>query len=255
MPIIRSARGPIYFAHVPKCGGTAVQDYLHDRFGVLAFEDRQFLSVPPHRRWSRTSPQHIDAASLARLFPEDFFAASFGIVRHPVSRIVSAYHFQLEVEHTVSRNVSFTEWLETIAETREEDPFQSDNHVRPMTEIIPEGAQVFHLEHGLDAMVPWLDAVEGAQNGPRFVGRSNVRKGGKDNKVTPSPADMALIEEIYAADFTRFGYTPGEKMPSAAPIPLSPEAEAARDAARAAAARPSARLSRALKSKLGKLRG
>ena len=157
MPIFRAGEKLVYYAHVPKCGGSAVGWYLDERFGPLAFTDRRHTAQPAAARWSRTSPQHIDRGSLARLFPQGFFDAVFTIVRHPVARIVSAYHFQLEVEASIPQDTGFSDWLADLEEQLEEDPFAFDNHVRPMSDIVPEGAQVFHMEHGLDALVGWFD--------------------------------------------------------------------------------------------------
>ena len=108
MPIFRANDKLALYAHVPKCGGSAVSWYLTERFGLLAFHDNQFTRHDPRGVWSRTSPQHIDRVSLGRLFPEGFFDACFTIVRHPVDRIVSAYHFQLEVENCIPGNLPFT---------------------------------------------------------------------------------------------------------------------------------------------------
>lgn len=233
MPIIRAGTRLVFYAHVPKCGGSAVQDYLHARFGSLAFEDRQHLAQPETHRWTATSPQHVDVASLNRLFPEGFFDAAFTIVRHPVARLVSAYHFQLEVERTIAPETGFSAWLDHIAQARETTPFAYDNHIRPMTELVPDGAQVFHLEHGLDALVPWLDMITGDNVGPRAVGRSNERGahgGGGGARVVPTPEDLARIEALHGADLTRFGYEIDSRAPlSPAPV-LSPKAIAARDA-------------------------
>jgi hypothetical protein len=94
MPIFKAGGKLVYYAHVPKCGGSAVGWYLTERFGPIAFEDRNHTRHDAKTQWSRTSPQHIDRVSLGRLFPEGFFDAAFTIVRHPVARLVSAYHFQ-----------------------------------------------------------------------------------------------------------------------------------------------------------------
>ena len=209
MPIIRASNKLIYFAHVPKCGGSAVEDYLRERFGALAFEDRQFLSVPEQRRWTRTSPQHIDIAARDRLFPAGFFDHSFAVVRHPVDRIVSAYHFQLEVERTIPVNVSFGDWLFKVSEELEDRPSIYDNHLRPMADIVPVDAVVFRLENGLDALVPWFDDVTGEKTGPRAVGVTNKRGERvevKSEKVVPTKAELAFIEKMYERDFERFGY-------------------------------------------------
>ena len=170
MPIFKAGGKLVLYAHVPKCGGSAVAWYLAQRFGPIAFHDNFHTRHDPRTLWSKTSPQHIDRGSLARLFPDGFFDAAFTIVRHPVARLVSAYHFQLEVEKSVPLTTGFSEWLEDLAELRSENPFAFDNHVRPMTEIVPDGATVFHMEHGLDALVPWFDALTGAASAPRASG-------------------------------------------------------------------------------------
>lgn len=233
MPILRAGGRLVYYAHVPKCAGSALEHYLEARFGPLGFLDARHTAIPKDRRWSRTSPQHVDAETLGRLFPPGFFDATFAVVRHPEARIVSAFHFQREVEATISLNVSFGEWLEDLLDAREEDPFLHDNHTRPMAEIVPDGATVFHLEHGLDAIIPWFDAFTGDEAGPRAIPKVNERgahaKTGADIALTE--ADRIRIAEIFAVDFARFGYIPGEKTPKATAPALSPEFIAERDAA------------------------
>ncbi len=225
MPIVKTGSKLIYYAHVPKCGGSAVQDYLSARFGPLAFEDRRHTGHSERDLWSRTSPQHIDKRSLSRLFPPAFFDAQFTIVRHPVARIVSAYHFQLEVESRISKQTKFHDWLLELEEGLSENPFLFDNHVRPMSDIVPEGAKVFYLEHGLDALVPFFDDIVGDRATPRSVGHTNKRgdfaKTAGD-KVAPTEEDMKIISSIYAEDFERFGYAIGDKKPLAGKPYLSP---------------------------------
>lgn len=241
MPIVRAGPQLIYYAHVPKCGGSAVETYLAERFGAVAFVDARHHFVPPERRWSRTSPQHVHLEVLDRLFPKGFFDHSFTVVRHPVARIVSAYHFQLEIEQAPSANIGFSYWLEMLTETMAEDPFVYDNHTRPMVDLVPEGAEVFHLEHGLDALVPWFDRLTGAKAGPRAVRKVNERKRrGGGTKVQPGKADLDLIGRIYAADFERFGYEIGSKAPRTPAPELSAEFLAERDSALARTTGPAA---------------
>ena len=233
MPILKTAGKLIYYAHVPKCAGSSLERYLEARFGELAFLDSKFTAQPRAARWSKTSPQHINAEALERLFPHGFFDAAFTVVRHPEARIVSAFHFQREVEQTISMNTPFGEWLEDLLDAREEDPYLHDNHTRPMAEIVPAGAQVFHLEHGLDAIIPWFDALMGDEAGPRAIAKVNERgaytKTGNDVALTDE--DRAHIGEIFAADYARFGYTPDQKAPKAPAPELSAEFLAERDAA------------------------
>jgi len=226
MPIFRSGPILVYYAHVPKCGGSAVETYLAKRFDRAAFFNVHHHALPEAQRWTKTSPQHVDTDALDMLFPGDFFDAAFTIVRHPVSRLVSAYHFQTEVERTIPAGRSFGDWLEDIPAILAQDRFAFDNHVRPMTELVPAGADVFHLEHGLDGLVAWCDELLGRSDGPRRVPHANRRSAhGRTTtaRVVPTAAQTARIAEIYAADFDRFGYRPDEPMP-AAPAPAPPAA-------------------------------
>ena len=233
MPILKAAGQLIYYAHVPKCAGSSLEHYLEARFGDLAFLDGQYMKQPRDQRWNKTSPQHINTEALDRLFPAGFFDASFTVVRHPEARIISAFHFQREVEGTISQNVPFGEWLEDLMDAREEEPYLHDNHTRPMADIVPDGAKVFHLEHGLDAIIPWFDALTGNTDGPRAIAKVNERgaygKTGKDVALTDD--DRARIAEVFAEDYTRFGYAPGEKAPQAPAPELSADFIAERDAA------------------------
>jgi hypothetical protein len=230
MPFFKTAGKLVYYAHVPKCGGSAVGDYMRQRFGDLAFNDTQYLSQPEARRWTRTSPQHVDAQTLERLIPLHFFDACFTIVRHPVARAVSTYHFQAEVEGLVAAGTSFSDWLSTLPDLLARQPFAADNHIRPMAQIVPEGATVFHLEHGLDPLVAWFDALTGNTDGPREIEERNTRGAHvrvSGQKAEPSPADLDLIARLYAVDFARFGYDPASRKPLRDAPPTDPAAIAA----------------------------
>ena len=255
MPVFRHGAEWSYFAHVPKCGGTSVERYLMGRFGQIGFYDKT-VSLRRDTAWSRTSPQHMDWATLQTLLPPEFFAAVFAVVRHPVARAVSAYHFQIEVERTLAAETGFSDWLRTQARAFEADPFIMDNHFRPQVDFLPaEGCAVFHLEHGLEALIPYLDRLAGDEAGPRAIERANSRDDGKRRKsadpVAPTPEDLALMQEIYGADFARFGYAIDRPLPAAARPEVAVEILAARDAGQAAAGRTIGRLTSRIRRGLG----
>lgn len=257
MPIVRLAGKLVYFAHIPKCAGSSVEDYLAARFGPLALLDRAYLSVPEPARWPRTSPQHVDAAALARLFPPDFFAAAFTVVRHPLARALSAWRYQAEVEGTT--DAGFGAWLAAEAGGA---LFRFDNHALPQTAFLPEGVdcKIFHLEHGLDAVIPWLDELAGDTGGPRAMdhvlpGKGPAARPAPGPAYTPTEAEVARVAEIYAADFKAFGYVPGQKAPVADAPALSAAFQAANARAKARAATPFGRLSARLSRRLRRMRG
>lgn len=235
MPILRVDKTLIYFAHVPKCGGSSVELYLEARFGDVAFADRHFLKQPAEGRWSKTSPQHITLDIRDRLFPAGFFDHCFSIVRHPVGRVVSAYHFQRDMEGSIAESVTFSDWLEDIPERLAAEPFAFDNHIRPMADFVPEDADLFYLEHGIDALIMWFDEVTGVQAEPRALPWHNAQADRKTERVTPSEYDLKRIAEIYAADFERFPYALDDPKPQVAAPVLTAEVVAARDAERAKA--------------------
>ena len=122
MPIFKTVNKVIFFAHVPKCGGSSVEAYLKTRFGSLAFIDQDFYLLPSSRQWTRSSAQHIAINKLDRLFPADFFDASFAVVRHPVDRLVSEYHFQRDQLRKISQSESFSTWLAAFEHALKDDP-------------------------------------------------------------------------------------------------------------------------------------
>ncbi len=211
MPIARISGLLIYFAHVPKCAGSAIERYLIQRFGPLAMRDPRFTLDGP--RWSKSSPQHIDVQALRRLFPEGFLDGGFAVVRHPVDRLRSLFLFQRDAEETIPKDMTLRDWLDALPTHWQADPFYLDNHPRPMDALVPKDCTVFRLEDGLQAVVQWLDEVAGADDGPREIASVNsyVEKvehaGGTIGPAPVIAADcLERISEIYAADFERFGY-------------------------------------------------
>jgi hypothetical protein len=222
MPIFNTVAGPVLFAHVPKCAGTSVERFLEEAFGPLAFCDSQFASLPQRQRWTRTSPQHADAESLQRLFPPGFLRASFAVVRHPVPRMVSVFRFQRDVEGTIPKDTPFEDWLDRRLAARP-GSYAFDNHVRPMTDMVPMDAAVFRLEDGWDAVIDWLQALcPPGQTLPRTMPERNVLEkrlawaGLTGAPVHPGPEAIARITGLCAGDFKRFGYVPGEFAPKPA---------------------------------------
>lgn len=165
MPITRVNDKLIYFAHIPRCAGCGIENYLRKRFGPVAFLDRRFLAVPQEERWTKSSPQHMTRDAMERLFPEAFFDASFAVVRDPADRLRSVFLRQRDIEQTLPADTDFQSWLSTLPLSY----FELDNHTRPMLDFLPKGCRIFWLEDGLEPLVAWLDALAGDTNGPRRI--------------------------------------------------------------------------------------
>ncbi|MEL6377755.1 MAG: sulfotransferase family 2 domain-containing protein [Pseudomonadota bacterium] len=118
--------------------------------------------------------------------------------------------------------MSFDDWVSLYARKGTRNAHYFDNHTRPMTEIVPEGATIFKLEEGTKAVVDWLDKLAGDTGGARELPKSN-----ETEKVILQPGKSwkrkikRLIEtkvpnlderycqkiyDIYRIDYDRFGY-------------------------------------------------
>ncbi len=73
----------IFFAHVPKTGGSSVEDYLARRFGPLCIIDRNKRSGVAGTGLIVPST-HLAAEDLAELLPHDL-TYSFAVVRDPLT--------------------------------------------------------------------------------------------------------------------------------------------------------------------------
>ncbi|MEO0679256.1 MAG: sulfotransferase family 2 domain-containing protein [Pseudomonadota bacterium] len=234
MPLAHAPDGrAIYFAHVPKAGGSSVEDRLEARFGPLQLLDR---AHEPRRRARATaepvSPQHMPGAEAARRLPQvaSGRAWRFAVVRDPLRRLLSAHRFQF---HGMGREdparrpppwrarfarLGLTPWLALSLAATRLDPGYLDGHLRPQVDFLPPdppGAapcETFRLEDGLQAVEARLDALFGP--GPAG-GMGHALRAGKRDGPTPSRTDLRLILRAHGADYDRFGYARPD--PAAAP--------------------------------------
>lgn len=210
MPLFRIDRELHFFAHVPKCAGASVEVYLRKRFGKIAFANSQYYNVPPAHRWTKSSPQHVDREALGLLIPRDWIKSSFAVVRHPVTRLRSAFDYQLTGEKAVPEGTDINDWFLDWVAKRDEMPFRYDNHPRPAADLVPYGATVFRLEDGLDGVVTHLDGLAGNSDGPREMSHENKSRGGVSYAAGQAPLStevLDVIADVYAEDFRRFGYS------------------------------------------------
>ena len=203
MPIFRIKNKIIYYAHVPKAGGSSIADFFNDLGACSAFTFGEQWRQKPRDRWSSTSPQHIDAKSLSDLFPDNFFDACFTVVRHPEDRIISEYKFRAG-RSKIHASLPFNDWLHIVMAASRANPFAFDGHIRPQTDFIPDNCKIFKLEDGLDKLNVWLsDAVDMELPGQRFTHHSNKSQ---NIKVEPDNASRELINAFYSSDFDRLNY-------------------------------------------------
>ena len=201
MPIIRFEKSIFYYCHIPKCAGTAVEDYLMQSNCKIAFLDRSYLAPKAGlRKWCHSSPQHINGEFIDQLFPQDFFDGVFAIVRDPIERFKSAYSYAM-------RNSPFppTKSINEFALDALPKNFKRigwyDNHFLPQTFFIParRDCKLFSLsDNGITSLKKYIetDIVQSSlkQEIP-FKNRSGIKPPEINQKTTE------IVHDIYSSDF------------------------------------------------------
>lgn len=204
MPLFIPRHGPrILYAHVPKTAGTSVTLYLERRFGPPLMTNRtsrEAMGDVYRRRGFITPPGHFSAEDLVE-FINDEVDFCFATVRDPLTRIISEYGFQMK---TARHGLKFSTWLRVMLGAARREPRIYANHLRPQTDMVPDRAEVFRLEDGLERFVERLDAITG-ERVPYSIdelNESSVPAG----SLKLHRQDIDLITRFYAVDYDRFGY-------------------------------------------------
>jgi hypothetical protein len=211
MPLARIGSVLLYFAHIPKTGGSSVEAYLRQKGPLAGLQSRT-------HGWSRTTFQHAHRTVFADLFREGFCDAGFTIVRDPIARLASAYRMRVSLGDThgparrlprpVRRLVQAAlpeprsplpvdAWVPRVFSAYARNPYLHDNHIRPQAEFVDPSHRVFRFEAGLDPVFDWIDAVTGTQPAPE---RPHHRRS-EPVPVEASEATEASIRAFYAADY------------------------------------------------------
>lgn len=218
MPIYRANGNVIYFAHIPKCGGSSVEAMMGRAFGAPAFLRKGFRPRPTE--WTASSPQHVAAADLAKLFPASFFDASVALVRNPVARLASAFRFQRDAERRIAKDATFGSWLQSIFASPDRRAEEFDNHTCSQLAFLPEGTKVFRIEDQLEDFTTFLQKfLPGDAPTLSLPHKNRARKAAP---VDITADDTALIERACADEFEAFGYPVTEPVAPTAPAVVPP---------------------------------
>ncbi len=203
MPIFR-ANGELHiFLHVPKCAGTTIEAHLSARFGQLGL-----IGMGPGRD---VSLQHLTWDEIVSIFPQAWITESFAVVRHPVSRFVSAYNMRItQGKPPFPREISITDFLDWTECRLPKVPSLLDNHLRPQVDFVGPDTKIFRLEDGLDAVLAYLDEVCGSWPDAPPLGHVDFRDPAIeclfDSKSDLPAGVVERVAKLYAKDYEYFGY-------------------------------------------------
>lgn len=206
MPIFRRDDKNILFVHAPKTGGTSVERAFADSNYKTLYRDPR-VGPASANQLRRCSPQHMHASTLQQLLRVDRFDVVFMLVRDPVARFRSEYAMQNSQDlstdaHAVDR------WADEAFRAYAQDSFVFDNHLRPQSEFYLPGCLVYRLEEGMAGVLTDLNDrfdLGLDPDVPRVMDRKDAT-GISSSDVVLSPHLDRRVREIYADDFSRFGY-------------------------------------------------
>jgi hypothetical protein len=208
MPAIIDNNFSILFVHIPKTGGTSIEDYLQRRFGSISLSDPNwFYKTSCFFKTNniidtafKVSPQHLTISDIDILNLKKWNFC-FSIVRNPLDRIISEFKFQntLNIELT---KLGFSHWLKLTLPLAKRIPTLYDNHIRPQVDFISSNCKIFKYEDGLIEVIKKIDELtQNTSNLPLFhmMRSENLELNIKDS-------DVKLIKKFYEKDYDYFKY-------------------------------------------------
>src|ERR1700722_5127549 len=127
MPVFQKNNVSILFVHIPKAGGTRVENFFRQLgWKVSLFDGGQVK--PSLNTVSWCSPQHFHATILKNIFNINRFEYCFAIVRNPIDRIKSEVRWRKAYFNPA---IEPEQWIENALLSYGSNPFIHDNHIRP----------------------------------------------------------------------------------------------------------------------------
>ena len=195
MPLYRHKDRAILLVHIPKTGGSSIEEMLVEA-GAL-----QALKFHKRFDYSACTPQHMHWEVLSRWVPNSFYNFSLTIVRNPFDRLASEYAWRTHLSGEPIE--AFNAWVRTALKRYQQNPYIHDNHIRPQVEFVGPKVKVFKLEDGLNPAAKMAFRRLGiTYRKPKLP---HVRKSAHEILEI----EQSLLEQIrafYAEDFVTFGY-------------------------------------------------
>jgi len=197
MPIFERDSKKILFVHIPKTGGTTIEDIFS------AHSSMTFYSLNPSPSL-KVCPQHLTFSDLRILLGRDYWNQAFSIIRDPYERMESEFYFRTENQYKkFGRRPDFSAWLIDCINSVRKNPFLLDNHFRPQTDFIDSEVTIFRLEDGLDIVVDEVSKLLGIQK----ISEPERKNVSEKRLLEWSLDALNCINDYYHYDFEELGYS------------------------------------------------
>ena len=199
MPLFTKADRSALYIHVPKTGGTSIEQFfIANGFAADYLDTGGTKSLNPFRR---CPPQHMHAEQLLAILRPARCGYIFATVREPLGRVISEYRMRARGHAEFPR---LPAWLDQSLKRYADEPFILDNHLRPQVQFMIPGCEVFRQEDGFGAEL--VDRFE-RQMQTQFERRTFAHNK-PPKQVDVPPEDIAAIRrrvrDFYWEDYAAF---------------------------------------------------
>lgn len=208
MPYYKGKEGNMLFVHIPKTGGTSIENYLKKKYTQSLYSGIG-NNLIPDEKCKLYSLQHQTLSDLIKYkdilkidLTNDLFI--FSVVRNPYTRIVSDLFFQSKFKKRINANTTKEEVNILLKEYFTLEGLSVlDNHDRPQYEflmndndIINPRVKIFKTENLTDGLINhgWVD----------YKKPNNVSKLDYFNFLNED--SISMINDRYIKDFELFNY-------------------------------------------------
>lgn len=200
MPFIEIGSSKILFVHIPRTGGTTIEQWLRMQSKLRLFT----YGIPPSMR---ITPQHLTRNDLEDILGSEFFHYKFALVRNPFHRIESEYKLHALRGHQgfYGGFTGFTTWLEANLDAVSNNRHHGDNHFRPQTDFLGDDVEVFKFENGIESAIRLVASRFGLALPPEDVKKYNTEA--YPNEIVWDSVSRERVRDYYRLDFELLGYS------------------------------------------------
>jgi hypothetical protein len=134
-----SSNHVIYHSHIPRTGGTSVQEWLNSEgMPVRGVSSDKPPCALQHRHLSDDTLKQ----DIATYEPDVFFA----VIRHPVDRLKSLWKMRYGSGKFVNPSSEFELYVKNSLELQKRDEYHENNSLRPQVEFVDDRFELFAID-------------------------------------------------------------------------------------------------------------